>query len=89
VTVVLDASVTLSWYFEDERTPAANAVLDGVVATGAVVPSLWRAEVANGLRMALRRKRIDVNFRNQASSASGFFPSQSIVRPMPTFGPSR
>jgi predicted nucleic acid-binding protein len=66
VTVVLDASVTLSWYFEDERTPAANAVLDGVVATGAVVPSLWRAEVANGLWTALRRKRIDVNFRSRA-----------------------
>jgi hypothetical protein len=36
VSVVIDASITLSWYFEDERTPAANAVLDQVTATGAV-----------------------------------------------------
>jgi predicted nucleic acid-binding protein len=66
VIPVLDASLTLSWYFEDERTPAANAVLDVVVASGAVVPSLWRAEVANGLQMALRRNRIDAEFRNRA-----------------------
>jgi predicted nucleic acid-binding protein len=66
VTLVLDASLTLSWYFEDERTPAANAVLDDVVAGGAVVPSLWRAEVANGLQIALRRNRIDADFRSRA-----------------------
>jgi hypothetical protein len=28
VTLVIDASLTLSWYFEDERTPAADALLD-------------------------------------------------------------
>lgn len=64
--LVLDASLTLSWYFEDERTPAANAVLNDVVASGAVVPSLWRAEVANGLQIAIRRKRIDAVFRSRA-----------------------
>jgi len=32
VSLVLDASLTLSWYFEDERTPAIDAVLDQVVA---------------------------------------------------------
>ena len=64
--LVLDASLTLSWYFEDERTPAANAVLDDIVASGAVVPSLWRAEVANGLQIAVRRKRVDAVFRSRA-----------------------
>jgi predicted nucleic acid-binding protein len=66
VILVLDASLTLSWYFEDERTPAANAVLNDVVASGAVVPSLWRAEVANGFQIAIRRKRIDAVFRSRA-----------------------
>jgi len=66
VSVVIDASVTLSWYFEDERTPAANAVLDQVTATGAMVPSLWKLEVANGLQMAIRRQRIDAAFRDRA-----------------------
>jgi predicted nucleic acid-binding protein len=36
------------------------------VASGAVVPSLWRAEVANGLQIAIRRKRIDAVFRSRA-----------------------
>ncbi len=38
--LVLDASLALSWYFEDERTPAADALLDQVANAGAVVPAL-------------------------------------------------
>lgn len=63
---VLDASLTLSWYFEDERTPAANALLDRAANTGAVVPSLWRLETANGFQIAIRRKRINASFRDRA-----------------------
>jgi predicted nucleic acid-binding protein len=66
VVVVLDASITLSWYFEDERTPASNAVLDQVTVAGAVVPSLWKLETANGLQIAIRRQRIDAAFRGLA-----------------------
>ncbi len=66
MSVVLDASQTLSWYFEDERTPAVDSVLDEVAASGALVPALWRLEVANGLQMAMRRKRIDGDFRDRA-----------------------
>ena len=66
MTLVIDASLTLSWYFEDERTPAADALLDQVTNTGAVVPSLWRLETANGLQVAIRRKRIDAVFRDRA-----------------------
>ena len=66
MSIVIDASLTLSWYFEDERTSAIDAVLDQVVASGAVAPSLWRLEVANGLQMAIRRKRIDKEFRDRA-----------------------
>jgi predicted nucleic acid-binding protein len=64
--LVIDASLTLSWYFEDERPPAADAVLDQVGTSGAVVPSLWRLEIANGLQVAIRRQRIDVAFRDLA-----------------------
>jgi len=74
VSLVLDASVTLSWYFDDERTPASDAVLDQVAATGAVVPSLWRMEVANGFQMAIRRKRIDRDFRDRAVRHLGLLP---------------
>ena len=59
MSLVIDSSITLAWYFEDERTEASDAVLQRVVEEGAVVPPLWRFEVANGLQMAVRRKRID------------------------------
>jgi predicted nucleic acid-binding protein len=74
VSLVIDASLTLSWYFEDERTPAIDAVLDQVAANGAVAPSLWRLEVANGLQTAIRRKRIDRAFRDQALRQLGLLP---------------
>ncbi|MGQ0445076.1 MAG: type II toxin-antitoxin system VapC family toxin [Beijerinckiaceae bacterium] len=74
MNIVLDASLTLSWYFEDERTPAADAVLDEVVAGGAVVPGLWQLEVANGFQMAMRRKRIDADFRDRAIQHLGALP---------------
>jgi predicted nucleic acid-binding protein len=64
--LVLDASLALSWYFEDERTPAADALLDQVANAGAVVPALWRLEVANGLQIAVRRNRIVPAFRDKA-----------------------
>jgi len=66
VSLVLDASLTLSWYFEDERTPAADALLDQVAEQGAYVPTLWRLEVANGLQVSVRRKCFDASFRDNA-----------------------
>ncbi|HEV2100531.1 MAG TPA: type II toxin-antitoxin system VapC family toxin [Stellaceae bacterium] len=66
MSLVLDPSLALSWYFEDERTPAADTLLDRVVDQGAAVPGLWRLEIANGLRTAIRRKRIDKGFRDRA-----------------------
>jgi len=65
-SIVIDASLTLSWYFEDERTPATDTLLEQAAENGAVVPPLWRLEVANGLQMAIRRKRIDTGFRDRA-----------------------
>jgi predicted nucleic acid-binding protein len=59
VSLVLDASMTIAWLFEDERTPAAHDVMRRVVREGALVPSLWRLEVANVLRNAVRRGRCD------------------------------
>jgi predicted nucleic acid-binding protein len=66
VSLVLDPSLALSWYFEDERTLTADALLDRVADQGATVPVLWRLEIVNGLRTAIRRKRIDTAFRDRA-----------------------
>lgn len=64
MSLVIDSSITLAWLFEDERTAAADAVLNQVTETGAVAPSLWRLEVANALQVAVRRQRIDAAFRD-------------------------
>ena len=64
MTCVLDASATLAWYFEDERSQAGDALMRQVAEDGAFVPILWRYEVANGLLAAIRRGRIDVAYRD-------------------------
>ncbi len=65
MTFVLDSSVTLSWCFDDERTPATTAVLDALVNGGATAPSLWPLEVLNGLAVAERRKRLGAEHRQR------------------------
>ncbi len=59
MSVVVDAYMAIAWLFADERTDAAHAVMLRVVSGGGVVPSLWRLEVANVLRNAVRRGRCD------------------------------
>lgn len=56
---VVDASVALSWCFDDEATPLTEAILDRVGTGVAHAPAIWPFEVANGLRSAERRGRID------------------------------
>lgn len=57
--LVLDASIALSWCFEDEYSPLAEAVLGRLAHERAVAPSIWPLEVANGLRSGERRGRLD------------------------------
>ena len=66
MSLVLDSSATLAWIYSDETTDAIRAVFDQVAETGAVVPALWRLEVANSLTVAVRRSRIDADFRRAA-----------------------
>lgn len=54
---VLDASVAISWGFEDEVTPYTDRVLGRLYRETALVPSIWPLEVANGALMGERRKR--------------------------------
>ena len=56
--MVVDASVTMAWVFEDEATGATEAVLDRLVDDRAVVPGVWPYEVANVLVAAERRRRV-------------------------------
>lgn len=52
---VLDNSIVMAWSFEDEVDEYADAVLERLAETKALVPVLWPLEVANALLMGERR----------------------------------
>jgi len=66
LSIVLDASMTAAWLFDDERTTAVEGIVRGVASQGALVPAIWRLEVANLLRNAVRRRRCDEAFADES-----------------------
>lgn len=56
--LVVDASIALTWCFEDELTDATRVIEGRVGTEGAVVPAIWRLEVVNALLTAERRGRL-------------------------------
>lgn len=58
MSFVLDASVALCWCFKDEADRYAKSVFPALRTTPAVVPAIWPVELANGLMVGERRKRI-------------------------------
>jgi predicted nucleic acid-binding protein len=64
--LVVDASIALTWCFEDEVTEATEVIGTRIDSEGAIVPDLWRLEIGNALLSAERRgrlKRSDVEQR--------------------------
>ncbi len=58
---VLDASIALQWFFEDESDRKYSLeILSSLSEKRALVPVLWFYEIGNGLLMAYRRKRISL-----------------------------
>jgi predicted nucleic acid-binding protein len=74
VTIVVDASVTMAWCFEDEATAESDELLERVATDGCLVPTLWRAEVANVLLVAERRGRLTAAQRDRFLSLLGRLP---------------
>ena len=66
MSLVLDSSAALAWICADETNEEVRQVFELVAENGALVPSLWRLEVANSLTVAVRRGRIGAEFRNAA-----------------------
>ncbi|MGH8704284.1 MAG: type II toxin-antitoxin system VapC family toxin [Burkholderiales bacterium] len=58
MTFVIDCSVTLPWFLEDERTSFTDSLLFSIKATEYWVPAIWCLEFANALLVAERRRRI-------------------------------
>lgn len=64
MSLVLDASLALSWIYPKEATIATERVLIQVTNAGAWVPEIWRIEIANALQQGLRRGKIDIDDRD-------------------------
>lgn len=56
--LVVDASVTIAWIAKDERNAYAVSALEACGSDRAVVPGLWRWEIANTLLVLERRGRL-------------------------------
>lgn len=63
MSLVVDCSVTLPWFLEDERTRFTDQLLGAIDRAEYWAPFVWRLEMLNGLLMAERRKRIDRAWR--------------------------
>jgi len=57
--LVVDASIALTWCFEDEVTDATQVIERRVDSEGAIVPAIWRLEIASALLVAERRGRLE------------------------------
>lgn len=57
--MVLDASITLTWLFEDELDARAERVLGSLSQLRPFAPTTWALETAHGILRAQRLKRID------------------------------
>ena len=58
MSFVLDASIAVTWAFEDEDHADATLALDRLQAGEARVPSLWWFELRNALLVNERRGRL-------------------------------
>ena len=58
MAIVIDASVSLAWHFDDEVSEYADRILEELRAGAGLVPAIWPLEVANALLIAERRGRL-------------------------------
>lgn len=56
---VVDTSVILAWCLDDESSELADAAVQRLLTEGGIAPAHWPLEVANALRSAERRGRLD------------------------------
>lgn len=66
MAAVVDASVTLPWFLQDERTAFTDAVLAALGKEEYWVPVVWRLEFPNALLAAERKRRIERQTRLEA-----------------------
>ena len=64
--IILDCSVTISWFIPDEFSKNSLDIRNKISEEGAIVPTIWSLEVGNVLLISERRKRITKEQRQKA-----------------------
>jgi predicted nucleic acid-binding protein len=64
--IVVDASIALSWYLEDEASAITDVALRQMSGEGGIAPSFWPMEIANAFQMAVRSQKISRLYRDEA-----------------------
>lgn len=73
-SIVLDCSVAISWFMEDETSSISLDILNKIIEVGVIVPIIWQLEVGNVLLTGERRKRITKEQRQSALYALNELP---------------
>ena len=81
---VLDASVTASWHFPDERNADADRVMRALLDDVALVPTHWWYEIRNVMLLGERRQRTTIE---QTTSFLEWISGMPIrLMPLPSDG---
>ena len=65
-SIVLDCSVTISWFMDDEKLSISLDILNKISEIGVIVPVIWQLEVGHVLLTSERCKRITKEQRQSA-----------------------
>ena len=79
--MVVDASVVISWLFDDEEEPRADRALERLIENGALAPYLWHLETRNALLVAERRGRLSARAVDERLDALKGLPIRTDDEP--------
>ena len=79
--LVVDASVVVSWLFDDGEEHRADKALERLKEDGALAPYLWHLETRNTLLVAERRGRLSAEAVNERLDALKGLPIRTDEEP--------
>ena len=80
---VLDNSVVTGWYLPEQATAYGQSVAIRLESDKALVPTLWQLELANVLKTACTRGKLDLETARQILDALGRLPIEIDTSPAP------
>lgn len=80
---VLDNSVVTGWYLPDQATAYGEAIATRLESDKALVPTLWQLELANVLKTACTRGKLELETARQILDALGKLPIEIDTSPAP------